>query len=207
MPEVEKTVVAVVKSVASEEKGGKDVISFQVMRDGMKFPDYITAWPDQDGNIDPTARTVRNGQRYAFLVAAKPKPNGKGEYLNFLGLGNAKDAPKAANPPRTASNGASAPAGAASSDSRDPRERSIERQVALKAAVEMGGYWIAKGREVNAKDTIIVAGIFADWLAGAHVGRMAPKRPAAAPPAASDEPPEDYEAPPPLEPDDDPLPF
>ena len=45
--------------------------------------------------------------------------------------------------------------------------------MALKAAVELAGYWFAKGKEISAKDVTVVAANFADWLVGSPTGRMA----------------------------------
>ena len=81
----QKTIIATLKAVSEEEKGGKDVVVYQIMRDGMKYPDYITQWPDED---EPAERAdVRNGYRYAWTIMAKPKGEGKkGEYLDFLSV-------------------------------------------------------------------------------------------------------------------------
>ena len=47
---------------------------------------------------------------------------------------------------------------------RDPTRASIERQVALKAAVELAGYKIATGKDVGAKEVMAVATLFDRWL-------------------------------------------
>ena len=47
---------------------------------------------------------------------------------------------------------------------RDPVRASIERQVALKAAVELAGYKIATGKDVGAKEVMAVATLFDRWL-------------------------------------------
>ena len=49
-------------------------------------------------------------------------------------------------------------------DWRDPTRASIERQVALKAAVELAGYKIATGKDVGAKEVMAVATLFDRWL-------------------------------------------
>ncbi len=56
----------------------------------------------------------------------------------------------------------------AATDWRDPTRASIERQVALKAAVELAGYKIAAGRDLGAKEVMAVATLFDRWL-GRHL--------------------------------------
>ena len=56
-------------------------------------------------------------------------------------------------------------ASGAGQDWRDPVRASIERQVALKAAVELAGYKIANGfKDVGAKEVMAVATLFDRWL-------------------------------------------
>ena len=50
---------------------------------------------------------------------------------------------------------------------RDPVRASIERQVALKAAVELAGYKIATGKDLGAREVMAVATLFDRWL-GRH---------------------------------------
>lgn len=68
-------------------------------------------------------------------------------------------------------------------ETRDATRVSIERQVALKAAVEMAGYRIATGGKVSAQDTIRVALAFARFLGTGlvPVTATAPVPPAAPP--------------------------
>ena len=49
-------------------------------------------------------------------------------------------------------------------DQRDPTRASIERQVALKAAVELAGYNITMGKAIGARDIMAVATLFDRWL-------------------------------------------
>lgn len=96
----QKTINATLKSVAEEEKGGKDVIVYQVIRDGMQYPDFITAWPDEEG--PPERANVRKGTRYAWTVMAKPKGEGKkGEYLDFLSVATPGTQPAGKTAPAT----------------------------------------------------------------------------------------------------------
>ena len=47
---------------------------------------------------------------------------------------------------------------------RDPKSASIERQVALKAAVDLAGFKIAAGKDIGAREVMQVASLFDRWL-------------------------------------------
>ena len=71
----------------------------------------------------------------------------------------------------------------------DERNRSIQRQVALKAAVDLAVARIATGDKVESPRVLQVAQIFDNWLRGLGAGQptRAPSR------ASADEPPSDEE--------------
>ncbi len=87
----EKTIIATLKAIAEEQKGGKEVITYQVIGDGRDYPDFITAWPDHEtGDLPGPDMELVKGRQYAWTVNAKPKGEGKkGEYLDFLAVGYA----------------------------------------------------------------------------------------------------------------------
>lgn len=70
----------------------------------------------------------------------------------------------------------------APSRGREPGERqSIERQTALKAAVELVGYAIAKGKDFGSREVIQAAAEFAAFLNTGKVPGSPPQTPAVAP--------------------------
>ena len=162
----QETITGILKSIAEEEKGGKDVIVYQIMRDNMKFPDFITAWPDDEGEIDRPS--LKKGERYTFTVLAKPKKDGKGKYLDYVSV--ASGASKAAGVAPASAQAAKAPSAAperaaGQSAGYDARDTSIQRQVALKAATELAVAYIEKGQPMPSANIVMVAGYFAEFLA------------------------------------------
>lgn len=72
--------------------------------------------------------------------------------------------PQAAGTPAAATPAPSGPAPARAATSGSPRDRSIERQVALKAAVELGSAAIAAGKKVPAEVITATAEKFAAFI-------------------------------------------
>ena len=63
---------------------------------------------------------------------------------------------------------------------RDPKGASIERQVALKAAVDLAGFKIAAGKDIGAREVMQVASLFDRWL-GRNFDLEAPQDASTAP--------------------------
>lgn len=165
----QKTITGTLKAVSEEEKAGKDVVVYQIMRDGMKFPDFITAWPDAEGEVERPS--LRKGERYTFTVETKPKKDGKGEYLDYLdvaigspGRATAPAAPAAPSAAPTAPRPAQGQEARSEAPGVDPRGRSIERQVCLKAATDWCVARVQAGEQVNTYHVLQIANWFAAWL-------------------------------------------
>ena len=132
-----KTLMATLKSIAEEVKAGKQAYSLQVLRDRMQYPDYITVWPDKDGNLARPLVSV--GQRYEFLVDAKPKgADKKGEYLDFVSA-----APPMARPLGEAPQPA-LPAVDDYEHRQSERERGIDINVAINQGREAAQFHLAR---------------------------------------------------------------
>lgn len=188
-----KTITAVLEAQGEKQKGGKLAFEYQVRRQGMNFPDFITWWPPRDdGKEGPPATPPKGvlGQIYRYTVDAKSKGEGKkGEYYNLVSI-QAADVPKPQGGPGAAPSGPSAPEAEAppweveeqGPGRRDATRASIEKQTALKAAVELAGYHIAKGQDMKSAEVLLVASKFAAWLATGELPPVVPssKQPAQA---------------------------
>lgn len=161
----QKTIIGTLKAASEEEKAGKTVVVYQVIRDRMKYPDYVTLWPAEDGTL--TRPKVKLRLRYAWTCEAKPKAgDSKGEYLDFISV------VEATAPPETGSGAQGGPSGE-DGQSRCPqddpilRRRSIERQTALNDATALAVALIHAG-DVTLKAVHVVAAAdhMAKWMAG-----------------------------------------
>ena len=133
-----KTLMATLKSIAEEVKAGKQAYSLQVLRDRMQYPDYITVWPDKDGNLARPLVSV--GQRYEFLVDAKPKgADKKGEYLDFVSVGQPAVALSPSEAPQPA-----LPAVDDYEHRQSERERGIDINVAINQGREAAQFHLAR---------------------------------------------------------------
>lgn len=149
--QTQRVLVGTLKSKAEEVKGQSAVITYQVMRDGMQYPDYVTLWPGEDGILHPPDVTM--GGRYAWTVDAKPKGQGKkGEYLNLVNVkpadGVAAPQGQQALPPR--------------GEFRTPEQ--IIRTYALECATTLATALIAKGLEMKSSEVMLVASKYAEYI-------------------------------------------
>ena len=110
------------------------------------FYDLVSIEPNEEAANDPLGDQLRG--------IGGPKPARQGS-----GLG---PDPWQEPTPQSPSGGAGPETGW-----RDPVRASIERQVALKAAVELAGYKITAGKDLGAREVMAVATLFDRWL-GRH---------------------------------------
>ena len=141
----------------AEADEGEYKLTVEIPAFKSKYPTILTRVPAAD------AQQLTVGQAYAWLLERGNLKQGKKEGSNFLydywwnykGIGEDTSLP-------------AAPTGEAPRQYRartDPTGRSIERQVALKAAVEYAGYRIQKDMALEPADILAAAEAFARWLA------------------------------------------
>lgn len=156
-----KKITAVLQGVSQKQKGNKPVHEYEVKRPGMQYPDFITLWDERWSGDFPALRV---GETYTFLVDAKPRGEGKkGEYWDFVeATTQAEPTPEDQTQP-TQQQEYWKP--------RDPAERtSIERQVALKAAVDYMSHLVTAGqKDFHTSHVVNAAEIFAAFIARGEV--------------------------------------
>ena len=179
-----RTIRATIKGKMEKLNNQGAYLSVQILRDGMRFPESLNCWDpkqleytklndvvslilhcdgkkadkEDDGQDNSYWWSIAGvGDAPATTLAdprsgAAPKPPGPSAAQQHAGTGT----------PEKRETGASTPATWV--DQRDPTRASIERQVALKAAVELAGYNITMGKAIGAKDIMAVATLFDRWL-------------------------------------------
>ena len=146
MADQQRDITATIKSKAEKPSVNGPFWSFELIEAGQERAYSWSLFDFESG------KEVGVGETWMFRVSTKP--NGKGGvYRNVDGVLDKIDGAVATG----ASQGYAAP-------SEGDRGRSIERQVALKAAVELAGYNITKGTEVSSGNIINVAKGFARFL-------------------------------------------
>lgn len=149
-----RTVAATVMSKAETAEGFK--LELQIPAFQGQFPTIVTRVPND------LAAQLHAGTAYNLVLEQQnvskrrdgtPYDGSKPwmYYWGLLGIASPSD-----SVPETPPQG--------KPETRDATRISIERQSALKAAVEMAGYRIAAGSEVSAQDTLRVAVAFARFL-------------------------------------------
>ena len=119
-----RSFIATLKETGQAKKGGKPVHTYQVLRPGMQYPDFITLW---DERWDGAFPSLAVDTPYEWTVDAKPKGEGKkGEYLDFVSAEAPAQAARDAPTPKTAYE-----------QRMDVARPSIEAQTALSAAKDL----------------------------------------------------------------------
>lgn len=184
-------IVAQLVRKGEEQKGSKTVTVFEFKDkpDQQQYGTKVTCWPSKEGAPSPV---LDIGKWYEVWFDQRPVPKrpdgtgGKGYFRDFVSAMPATGRPPGVQQPL-------APTGSTVADAAEPeqaepaapqldaytqaelrRERSIQRQVALKAAVEITTAQIAatEPRQPGDKQdrwsyhTAQVADFFARWLAG-----------------------------------------
>ena len=156
IPDRPHTIVSALVDGKEEKKDGYE-ISLVIPSFNSKFPTPVNRVPET------LAAKLKLGETYALELEQQNLHHGKsGDLLwhYWWGLvGLAKDGAEITVPATTPVT--------TGRDATDPvtTRRSIERQVALKAAVELAGYEIAKGIDLTTTGILKVAEAMAQWIA------------------------------------------
>ena len=165
----------IAKITSKGKQGSSWKLEFDWQLPGSRFPfvlygrdpEDIKNWRDGDcPEVSITRGLLKGGKtgQYASdyfydLVSMTEGGEVSGSLIAALQGTREAESPPGRDAPRSVSG--------AGQDWRDPTRASIERQVALKAAVELAGYKIATGKDLGAKEVMAVATLFDRWL-GRH---------------------------------------
>ena len=169
---VERVVRGTLKAKTTKEGVKGAFLELQILRPGMQYPDVVQCFePKALEHLALGAEVALVLQR-GNLRKDKADDGAIGSYY-WQAVKEAEEPAAASAVAPRPSQGPEAPARPSGEAPGPPakhpvhdKDTSIERQVALKAAVELAGYQIAKGQEVKAEDVTKVAAWFAAWLRG-----------------------------------------
>ena len=149
-----RDMTALVKSKAEKQGGQTGTFwAFELVERGQTKP-VIYSWFDAEAKA---VAEIEIGQTWDFRISTKPNPNRQGTFFRniegVLGKSEKQDAPLSA-------------AAFEALAERDPIRVSIERQTALKAAVELAASHLHRDEGFTRGQVIETAKAFYSWIAG-----------------------------------------
>ena len=159
---VRETMEGTLESASDAKRGAKTVKVFEFRKNADdKYTTKVTWWPPREGKADPPVLAL--GARYSVVLEKKSTGEEGKFYRDFISA-----APISAAAPGTAPGPGQDPAKTRPAPSWAARTTSIERQVALKAAVEVALVYTAQdGQRMMPEGIMALAERFAAFIAGA----------------------------------------
>ena len=182
--QVTRTITAVIKGRMEKTSNRGPYLAVQVLRQGMQFPETFNCWdPKQLEHVKVNASATLILNRDNLKTDKEDDGQIASYWWSIAGVADEATAEETVSPPEGQAHPSGKGQSRAYANMSDPRLReesepqspalrrtwdatgaSIERQVALKAAVELAGYKIAAGKDVGAKEVMQVATLFDRWL-------------------------------------------
>ena len=176
---VTRTIQAAIKGKMEKTSNRGAYLAVQVLRSGMQYPETYNCWDPKQlehVQINATATLILHRDN---LKTDRQDDGQIGSYWWSI-AGVAATAPPEEPIHAPSLREEPQPVPQALGAWRDPKSASIERQVALKAAVDLAGFKIAAGKDIGAREVMQVASLFDRWL-GRNFDLEAPQDASTAP--------------------------
>ena len=162
---VTRTIQAAIKGKMEKTSPRGLYLAIQVLRTGMQFPETYNCWDPKQlehVQINTTATLILHRDN---LKADRQDDGQIGSYWwSIAGVADTAPPEEPIHAPSSQREEPEPQHPVPPTAWRDPKGASIERQVALKAAVDLAGFKIAAGKDIGAREVMQVSSLFDRWL-------------------------------------------